>query len=465
MAVGLGGLSAVVRIRPFRRLWLVLGLSALGDWLGLLAAAAFASAQVNASAAKGLAFGSVIAVQLLPALVLGPLAGVVADRFDRRHTMVVADVVRFLAFASIPTTGLLVDRALVVVSWTAVATFVAQAAAMLWTPAKEAAVPNLLPRANLEAANQLTLATTYGITPVVAALAFAAMARLPRVDGLGPDDVALYFDALTFLASALVVFFGIRQISGRSGLSGRRKRGMWREFAAGGRYVAATPLVRGLVVGVLGAFAGAGVVVGTAKFYAQSLGGGDATFAILFAALFAGFGVGIVVGPRLVGGLSRRRWFGLSIVLAGTCVASLSSAPRLSSAAALAAVAGAGAGMAFLSGITLLGGEVPDHLRGRVFAFVQTAVRVCLIVAISASGVLVGVGSSRHLRLGSIALDVSTARIMLVVAGACGIIVGVVAFREMDDRPGVPVLRDLWRSLWRRPLDATATDRADPTRS
>src|SRR5205814_3243664 len=61
---------------------------------------------------------------------------------------------------------------------------------------------------------------------------------------------------------------------------------------------ARTPLVRGLVLGILGAFAGGGVVVGTAKFYALSLGGGDATIAILFAALFVGLGLGIAAGPR-----------------------------------------------------------------------------------------------------------------------------------------------------------------------
>src|SRR5205823_12640375 len=93
-------LRAILRIRPFRRLWLVLGLSSLGDWLGLLATSTFAADHVSGSAAKGAAFGSVIAVRLLPALVLGPLAGVFADRWDRRYTMVVCDVIRFVLFAS-----------------------------------------------------------------------------------------------------------------------------------------------------------------------------------------------------------------------------------------------------------------------------------------------------------------------------------------------------------------------------
>ena len=51
---------------------------------------------------------------------------------------------------------------------------------MVWMPAKEAAVPNLLPRARLETANQLTLITTYGLTPVAAALGLAVLDRSVR---------------------------------------------------------------------------------------------------------------------------------------------------------------------------------------------------------------------------------------------------------------------------------------------
>ncbi len=104
---GVSALRAVLRIRPFRRLWLVLGVASLGDWLGLLATSIFASAQVSGDTAKGLAFGGVIAVRLLPALVLGPVAGVFADRFDRRYTMVICDLLRFVLFASIPLVALL----------------------------------------------------------------------------------------------------------------------------------------------------------------------------------------------------------------------------------------------------------------------------------------------------------------------------------------------------------------------
>ncbi|MEV4533357.1 MFS transporter [Asanoa sp. NPDC049518] len=463
-----------LRVGPFRRLFLVLGLSALGDWLGLLAGAAFASSQVSGATAKGAAFGSVIAVQLLPAFILGPLSGVIADRFDRRLTMVISDVVRFVLFLSIPVVGFIEDSSVRVVTWTAIALFLAQVAAQIWTPAKEAAVPNLLPRSRLEAANQLTLATTYGITPILAALIFSGMARLPRPGGVGPADYALIFDALTFLASAFVVLFFAKEMSRRTArpAAARSKaeqkkehehavpgRQAMRDLLDGGRFIVRTRLVRGIVVGVLGAFAGAGVVIGTANFYARSLGGGDATFGILFAAIFAGFGIGIAGGPALIGTLSRRRWFALSIVLAGIAVIGLSVAPRLSLAVLGAGITGAAAGMAFLSGLTLIGGEITDDVRGRVVAFIQSAVRITLLLAIALSSVIVGLGAAREIHVGPVDFTLSTTRLLLFVIGLAGIGVGILSFRQIDDRPGVPVWKDIWRGVRRRPLSDTAKKR------
>jgi dTMP kinase len=441
----------------------VLGLSSLGDWLGLLATSTFAEQQVSGSAAKGVAFGSVIAVRLLPALVLGPVAGVLADRFDRRYTMVVCDLIRFVFFASIPLAGVLLNDPALVVGWAAIATFVIESVAMLWVPAKEASVPNLVPRARLETANQLTLATTYGIAPVAAGLALAGLTTVltavhPTSGGGrawdNPTGLALYFNAVTFLATALTVFFGIPEISGRSVIVGERKPSVVRDFVNGWSFVGRTPLVRGLVLGILGAFAGGGVVVGTAKFYAKSISGGDSTFYILFAMLFIGLAIGIVAGPRMIGALSRRRWFGISIVLAAGSVTLLSVAWHLALAVVFTLLVGIGAGMAFLSGTTLLGGEVDDDLRGRAFAFVQTGTRVVLMLTIALSSVLVGAGGSREVTFAGLSVPVSTTRLLLFAAGLFGVVAGIMSFRQMDDKPGVPVFADLFGSLRGRPLSA-----------
>ncbi|MGK5441775.1 dTMP kinase [Micromonospora sp. URMC 105] len=450
----------MLRIRPFRRLWIVLGAASFGDWLGLLATSVFAAAQVSGSTAKGAAFGTLIAVRLLPALVLGPVAGVLADRFDRRWTMVICDLLRFVLFASIPLLALTGASGGVVVTWAAVATFLIETITLLWIPAKEAAVPNLIPRARLETANQLTLITTYGLTPVAAAIALAVLDRSVRTVTGGempgwaePAQLALWFNSFSRLATALVVAFGIKEISQTQvGEQERTEQSMMRQFTEGWKFIKQTPLVRGLVLGIFGAFAGGGIVIGTAKFFAASLGAGDAAFYMLFGAIFIGLSIGIGLGPMVVRDMSRRRWFGMSIVLASASVLVLAFAIHLSMAMLGAILVGAGAGMAFLAGTTLLGGEVADEVRGRVFAVVQIGTRLVLILAIALSSLLVGVGGSRKLTIADLGVSVSSTRLLLLAAGAAGIFAGISAFGQMDDKKGVPVLADLWGSIRGRPL-------------
>ncbi|WP_433307303.1 dTMP kinase [Actinoplanes sp. CA-030573] len=446
-------------MRPFRRLWLVLSLASFGDWIGLLATGIFAAAQFQSSAGQGAAFGGTIAVRLLPALLLGPIAGVFADRFDRRYTMVITDLLRFVFYGSIPIVPLLGASPAETVAWATIATFIGETITLIWIPAKEAAVPNLIPKSRIEISNQLTLVTTYGITPILAALALSALTAGVQQSGVTlpewaqPVQLALYINALSRLATALTVFFGIKEIGGKSAERQREaQQSMFRQFLDGWKYIGSTPLVRGLVLGIFGAFAAGGVVIGAAKTFATSLGAGEAAFYLLFGVIFMGLAVGIGLGPMIIRELSRRRWFGMSIVLASGSVMFLGIAFHLSMALVGALLVGAGAGMAFLAGTTLLYGEVDDAVRGRVFAVVQIGVRMVLLLAITLAGFIVGLGSSRRIDLGAFSVDVSTTRIVLLVAGAIGIWVGIGSFRQMDDKRGVPVLADLWGSIRGRPL-------------
>jgi dTMP kinase len=125
---------------------------------------------------------------------------------------------------------------------------------------------------------------------------------------------------------------------------------------------------------------------------------------------------------------------------------------HLTVAVILVLLVGVAAGMAFLSGTTLLGGEVADTMRGRVFAFVNMSTRVVLMLAIALASVLVGLGSERVVSVGPLSVQVSTTRVLLAVAGAVAAFAGIAAFRQMDDKPGVPVLADIWASLRGRPL-------------
>jgi len=446
-------LRAVLQVRDFRKLWLSMSLSSFGDWLGLLAITTTATSLVDGFGAENYALGAVLLFRLLPAIVLGPLAGAFADRFDRRRTMVVSDVLRFGLFASIP----LVDDLV----WLFVAQFLIEAISLFWIPAKEAAVPNMLRKDQLEPANQLSLITTYGLTPVLAAATFAVLSTIGDhltevAPSLDESALALYANAVTFLVAAIVIW-NLPSISGRrtarSTVAGQSFLGSLRE---GFSFAGHTPLVRGLVVGITGAFVAAGVVIATGQAFVFSVGGGEAAYGLLFGAVFIGLGLGIALGPSVARDLARERLFGVALVGAGIVVALLAWTPTLWIALLLVVLMGFFAGIAYLAGFTLLGTEIDDALRGRTFALVQSLVRAALIVSLAVVPFAVGALGRTTVALGSVDLAVTGERLMLFVAGLLTLAVGVIAYRQMDDGRPVPLIADVVTALRR---DTTARRR------
>jgi dTMP kinase len=453
-AVGLvAKLRAVLRVRDFRRLWLSMTLSSFGDWLGLLAITATATSLVEGFTAANFALGGVLLFRLLPAVVLGPLAGAFADRFDRRKTMVVVDIIRFGLFASIP----IVDNLI----WLFVAQFLIEAFTLFWIPAKEAAVPNMLRKDQLEPANQLSLVTTYGLTPVLAAVVFALLTtvggRLSDViPGVDQVDLALYLNALTFLVAAFVIW-NLPSISGRRGAGPvDQQETFFGSLKHGFSFAGHTPLVRGLIVGITGAFVAAGAIIATGQFFVHALGGGDAAYGLLFGAVFVGLGSGIAFGPSIARDLARERIFGLAIVGAGVMVVLLSWTFTLWIALLLVVFMGFFAGIAYLAGFTLIGTEVDDAIRGRTFAIVQSLVRAALILSLGLVPFGVGGIGQHQVDVGVFTVPVTGERVMLFAAGLLALGVGVVAYRQMDDGRPMPLFADVVTALRR---DSTARRR------
>ncbi len=435
------GIRAVLRLRDFRRLWIGLGLSSLGDWLGLLAITAMASMLAPHSySGQNYAIGGVLLLRVLPAVVLGPVAGYLADRLDRRWNLVVGDVVRAALFVSIPLVGTLL--------WLMVATVLVEAVSLIWLPAKDATIPNLVPADRLEAANQLSIATTYGSALPAAAL-FVLLSLISRaVDatvrgGGAPATIALYANAATFLVSGLVIA-SLRDIPPGPALADGDRAGVLKVIVDGWSYVFRTPLIRGLTLGIVGAFAAGGVVIGLARVYVADLGGGDPGYGLLFGCVFAGMAAGMLRGPRVLPTLGRRQLFGLALTAAGSTLAAIALVANLVVVAMLAVVLGACAGTAWILGYTMLGLEVTDALRGRTFAFVQTLIRLVLSLVLAVGPLIAGtIGRHRFRVTDDSVLDYNGAAMTMFAAAVLLIGVGLRAYHLMDDRPsanrhGVP---------------------------
>ena len=275
---------AVLAIRGFRRLWGVTYLCSIGDWLSLLALTGLVTKLTAGYQAQSFAFAGVVLTQLLPGLLFAPLGGLLADRFDRRKVMVICDVLRCGLFVSIAVVGSTV--------WLFVGNFLIGCCAMMWIPSKDAAVPNLLRRPDqVETASQLGLVMTYGLAVITGAGLYAAITGIttnlniqPDPDGLGIAKIILVINGLLYLTSAILVATRIPELSRRDTSLAESQRadkkaaedagekpGLLAMARDAGRFVRSTPLVRGLLIGMIGAFAAAGALIGTANLYADSL--------------------------------------------------------------------------------------------------------------------------------------------------------------------------------------------------
>ncbi|MFD3687615.1 dTMP kinase [Nocardiopsis sp. NPDC058631] len=447
----------VLAITPFRRLWISLSLSSLGDWLSLLALMSLAAIFTADSSplVQYLALSGVVVIKLAPSILLSPLAGAVADRLDRKWTMVVTDVLRGVLYVSIPLVGLLLpDFAL---GWLLIANLLAELVALFWAPAKDATVPTLVPRKLVAQADRLNLLTTYGTAPV-AALLFAVLASVGNVLGAllpsmaSPEaDIALYLNGLTFFVAAGVV--GALPIpkhkSARDSESDTRDSGILRVVATG-RRPGGEPLPRGLVAGLLGSLAGGAAVIGVARVHLEGLGAGNAGFGVVFASVFAGMALGAVSGPRILKQFSRRRLFGLSIALSGLALLFAGAVGDMVLTAVLTGLLGVGAGIAWATGLAMIGDEVEDDNRAGAVAFVHGSARVALLLAMALAPLAAGFIGDYAIPVGPLTYDLRGGGVVLMASGLLVLLVALVCYRHMNkDHPdaGPGLLPELFAAL------------------
>jgi hypothetical protein len=338
----------LLRLPDFRRLYLAVAASKLGDafhyvalmWIALVTGGPL----------------GVIAVRLadsLPALLFGLHGGVVADRRDRRRTMVAADLARAAILIPVAVAGLTGHLPL----WALVAAaFLLTAAASYFDPAYGALVPSLVGRAAVQRANALVWATA----DVVSVLGWAAAAALLTVV---PISGLFALDAASFLLSAaLLAGIPARRVAETAGRP-RVREG----FAALAGHPA---LAVGVAVLGVGITISAGTwIVGVPELVRTDLGRGAGSFSLVAAAYAAGsIAAGVALARRQVDRKARASLLAWSLYLpAYGCFAFAGSL-------GLALAGGALAGLAQTTALLLLESaaqeEIPDRFLGRVMGLV-----------------------------------------------------------------------------------------------
>ena len=434
----------VLTIPAFRKLWNAMAFSSFGDWLGLLATTALAQQLAGGDyATANFAIAGVFIARLLPSVILGPLAGVIADKFDRKKVMVFGDIFRALLFISIPIVGNYF--------WLYTATVLIECVTLFWSPAKDATMPNLIPKNKLESANQMTLLASYGSAPF-AAITFTLLTLfitgISAAFNFGSNsavDLALFINALSFLFSAWTI--SQMDIPKEHLNKGDLSTSIFASLLDGGKFLSSSKVIRGLMFGLLGAFIAAGAVIGLARTFVGDLAGGDAAYGILFSAVFTGLAIGIALGPKIFSQFSRRRLFGAALCVAGFLLVVLSLLQNLVLALLIVVLLGIFSGVSWVTGFTMLGMEVSDELRGRVFAFAQSLVRISLVGVLAISPLIAAAIGEHDFKFGEVELTYNGAAFTMLGGGIIAMIVGVASYQQMKDRPGVSFWSDVLNAL------------------
>ena len=366
--------SLLRRNSSFRKLFTAQLISYAGDWFAAVAAIGLL---LDATGSDLLASAFWIA-QTLPTFVMGPIAGPVADRFDRRRILILASA----AQAVVALTFLLAGHGL---PWIV---FVAQggvtALGSFFGPAAQAGVANIVDEEDLPTATAMMAATWGAMLAVGAGLGALFTVAFGR-------NAAFIADAVSFLLAALLIL-SIRdslQAQGQQTTRSERLRPL-RDTREALAHARRHPAIMALIGSHIGFGFGAGVVGMLAVLATEKFRGSDGAIGLLL----AGRGVGVVIGPLLVRRLVARGIHGvllasgLAAIGYGVMYLGVALAPMLVLAAIFVMLAhlGGGAQWALTTyGLQLL---TPDALRGRIFAADAALVTLAMSLSLLFAGAM-----------------------------------------------------------------------------
>jgi dTMP kinase len=377
------GFWRVFGTRSFFKLWVAQVVSSLGDWIGIIAILAIAA---RVSGGSGAAVSLVMVARVVPGFFLATVGGVIVDRFDRKRVMVTCDIGRAGLLALLPFVDTLLGLVLV--------SFALEILSLLWGPAKDASIPNLVDSKQLTSANSLGLVAAFGTMPV-ASLVFSLLALLASwLSGFSAfssldvdrEFLALWVDGITFLVSAMIIWrLPIPRTYDRKGES-VDWTATFRDIAEGVRFIRHNRLVRGVIIGIGVGIIGGGAMVPLGPLFAQDvLGGGPAEFGVLMSALGFGAAIGVVTLVAIQKRVPRETVFQFTVMASGAALIAAATTSSIVPAALFVALVGAFAGSSYVTGFTVLQENVHDELRGRTFATLYTVVRLCLLISLTIS--------------------------------------------------------------------------------
>lgn len=369
-----GYLELIRGNRNLRRIWFADIASLLGDWFNTIALYTL----VERLTGSPLALGGVFAVKRLAFALASPVAGLLADRFDRRRLMIACDLLRAVVVLGF----LRIDEASEVPLLLALAA-IQKAIAAAFFPARNASIPNVTSPRELVTANALMATTWSSLLAIGAALGGLVSAWL------GIRAVFL-IDSATYLISAFLLLRTVIPQNTEK-VQGPLLREAARGVVSGWRYVLAHPQI-GRVVLVKSAWA----VAGSGLIYMLALLGKHlvpAAASVGIGYLYAARGIGAGLGPIAARAFlpKRESWpamFGLGISFTGVAYLAVGGIPWSFWLLPLVLVAHTSSGANWTFSTVLLQERTPDRYRGRVFSTDWLLVTLITALVILLAGLL-----------------------------------------------------------------------------
>ncbi len=413
------------------RLWFFAALSSgVGDWAGLFALQALVLVLSEPGSRRGIfALGGIMMARLLPSLLVGPVSGVLADRYDRKRLMVGVDIMRGVLFVFIA-----FSRDLVALF---ALTFLVECFSLLFISSKDAVLPSLVERRHLQQANQLNLLVTYGTLPIGGILGslvtgVAALLVVIGLEQLDPLLLILLLDAATFFASALLVSRLALPPAVRRANEAGESEGALAELRQGFTFIQGLPLIRALILGVVGIAFGAGVVVTLGpEFVRGTLGRPETDWQLMITAVGLGLVAGIVGVGFLPSRWPRERIFPLGLIATAALAVGLATLTSFGWALGFGALLGAASGVSFVLGYTLLHAYTRDDIRGKTFAAFYTGTRLALFASLGLAPFVAGLIGVFSIGVGGVELRMSGVRVTILAGGLFGLFAAVSAGRAM----------------------------------
>ncbi len=398
---------AVLRQRNFFVLWVGQVISLIGDWMLFMTLPFYIYALTGSTLATGIMF----IVQTIPRFCLGSLAGVFVDRWNRKYTMLVTDLLQcslLLPLLLVHSAGLI----WIVYCFALIENTVSQ----FFIPAKTAIIPQIVDETHLLAANSLNASSqelTRLVGPLLGGLLFA----------LAGIKIVIIADAASFLLSALMISLIVLTVDATrsrpsipeqtiSAQASLRKVG--REWLEGLKLIRQENLVAAIFAVIAVAMIGEGIIEVIMVSYVSKVLHGSA---LILGWLMSAQAIGGIIGSLLIVRLSKlfspARLIPICGLVFSGMLFTMAFLPFFVVTLALIMVAGMAVIGFFVSQITLLQSGVNNEYQGRVFGAFNTIQAVAMLVGMA-------LASGLSDRFGPVT--------MLVVDASCNLLSALLAF-------------------------------------